>query len=137
MYRNNTQCLLVQQCLYNNGVHFKEELTSRLLYDNIFIKFSSTSNECSAYLVSDLWLSTSLQVLGMVWHSEFHAAVFICNNSFLTFLNRTTNQHYLFSKEHHQCLIQLLPTRADCHQCCTRFSTNQVKATNVSTDSLR
>lgn len=92
------------------------------------------------YLVSDLWLSTSLQVLGMVWHGEFHTAVFICNNSFLTFLNRTKKKkttHYLFRKEHHQCLIQLLPTRADCHQRCTCFSTNLVKVTNVPTDSLR
>merc|ERR1719495_2386805 len=38
------------------------------------------------HLVSDLWVTSSLHVLAVVLHSELHSAVFICNQSFLTFL---------------------------------------------------
>lgn len=41
------------------------------------------------YLVSNLWVTSSFQVLSMVWHSEFHSTVFICNHSLLSFLKRT------------------------------------------------
>lgn len=39
------------------------------------------------YLVSGQRVASSLQVLDVVWHSEFHPAVFVGNNPFLAFLH--------------------------------------------------
>lgn len=47
------------------------------------------------YLVSCLWLASSLQILSVVWHSELHSTVFIRNHPFLRLLQTRNNTRYI------------------------------------------
>lgn len=94
----------------------------------------------SRYLVSDLWLTSSLQVLGMVRHSELYSTVFICDHSFLRFLQRAQTIKFIIIFP----LMSITNALSSCSQprqivslMLHPFLNETGEATNVSTDSFR